>query len=63
MYNLLEKFKTVCEQIQSNEDTKKVWAVALEHVNNEVWAVEDHKISKTGRCGDEKGNLLICYTY
>jgi hypothetical protein len=50
----LEKFKSTCEQIQRNEDTKKVLAAALKNTNDEVWAIEDHKVTKSGRCGDDK---------
>jgi hypothetical protein len=58
LHNLLEKFRDVCEQIQRNEDTKKALVVTLGHTNNEVWVVEDHKVSKSGRCGDDKGVLF-----
>jgi hypothetical protein len=54
----LEKFKDACEQIQRNEDTKNVLSVALGNVNNEVWTVEDHKVSRSGRCGDDRGKFL-----
>ena len=61
LHNLLAKFKETCEQIQRNEDTKKMLAVALGQTNNEVWSVEDRKVSKSGRCGDDKGRVLLNY--
>jgi hypothetical protein len=54
LYNLLEKFKQICGQVQRNEDTKRAVAAALKSTNEEVWTVEDHKVSKSGRCGDDK---------
>lgn len=58
LHNLLEKFREVCEQIHRNEDAKKTLVVNLEHTNNEVWVIEDRKVSKSGRCGDDRRELF-----
>lgn len=46
LYDLLIKFKDVCDKLQQNDDIKLNLVQNLTTLNNEVWEVEDRKIAK-----------------
>ena len=52
--DLLTRFKAVCERIDANATLKAQTSTALLSVNNEVWALNDQKATRSGRCGEDK---------
>uniref|UniRef100_A0A914C964 Ectopic P granules protein 5 homolog n=1 Tax=Acrobeloides nanus TaxID=290746 RepID=A0A914C964_9BILA len=54
LFDLLEKFKEVCERLQSTSDSKTNLVKHISTVNNEVWSVEQRTATQQGKCGDDR---------
>ena len=50
LYQLLLAFKSVCERSQQNKDAKENTIIELTKSNNEVWTIEDRKITRQVNC-------------
>ena len=54
LFELLGRYKEVCEKLQMTSDSKDATVSELTKVNNEVWHVEDKQVTENGRCGDDR---------
>ncbi|CAD5214889.1 unnamed protein product [Bursaphelenchus xylophilus] len=54
LYELLDRFKTACEQLERDSELKNQMGIQLSKTNNEVWNTVDHKIAHSGRCGCDR---------
>lgn len=46
LFELLERYKQVCEELEHSQDSKMRTAEELGKVNNEVWSVHDRKVTQ-----------------
>ncbi|CAD5210574.1 unnamed protein product [Bursaphelenchus okinawaensis] len=54
LFELLERFKTSCEQLERDSELKNKMGAQLAQTNNDVWNVVDHKVAHSGRCGCDR---------
>ncbi|KAH7702312.1 CRE-EPG-5 protein, partial [Aphelenchoides avenae] len=54
LFELLERYKHVCDELGQSQDSKMRTAQELAKVNNEVWSVHDRKVTQQGKCGDDR---------